>query len=691
MKNIPFFKISINSLEFLVHNNLSVLEACKYSGFHIPRFCYHEILSVSGNCRMCLVELNNSPKPVASCVFPLTNNMIIFLDTPLVLKARENILETLLLHHPLDCPICDQAGECDLQDQAVKFGIDSSRYYFYKRGVEDKYFSPIVSTIMTRCIHCTRCVRYSSEVLGLENLGTLNRGGNTEIGNYTNLKILSELSGNIIDLCPVGALTSKSYAFKARPWELRVLESIDVTDSLGSTTYIHFKDLTITRVLPRLNFDLNEALLTDNARYFFDSLRYQRLLKIYSIFSLKESLSSEKLFKKIKNDLFFSLNKNNRFLILIDDHLDLESLQLAKLLSYSYNLKVKSFKPLKFVSNIYFTNSLTKVIDLQSSGHLFFLISTNLKLESAVLNSKLRLKFLKQDIQIYNLLGFYKLNYTSQFINLNVNLFLKIMEGKIKNVSSLFFQIKNPFFIIGESLYKRGFNSYLLTIMIQKVIPFSSILNIRASNNSEGLNYSFIQTVSKKDFKLADRIIALNLLETLQLYKTLKFFNKPIFWYNTHGNSYISKLATHMLPLLPYLYSQNIYINLEKRAQKSSAIFSITNNDLFLIKLDIKTELFSFLNQSFYFNHNVLNKFVTKYKYFNFYLNLIITPSLFHESLNFIGNSLIKNFYLSYNFISLYPIKFYLEDFYLQTKFTKYSKLLAQCSYETRASTINFC
>lgn len=209
--------IKINDLKISINPGITILEACKFVGISIPRFCYHETLSIAGNCRMCLVEVEGLEKPVASCLTEVSNNLSIFTDTPFVKKARENVIETLLLNHPLDCPICDQAGECDLQDQTKTFGNDLSRFFFHKRGVEDKNCGPLIKTIMTRCIHCTRCVRYGTEVAGIEFFGTLNRGTSTEIGSYIPKFFQSEISGNIIDLCPVGALTSKPYAFKARP------------------------------------------------------------------------------------------------------------------------------------------------------------------------------------------------------------------------------------------------------------------------------------------------------------------------------------------------------------------------------------------------------------------------------------------------------------------------------------------
>jgi NADH dehydrogenase/NADH:ubiquinone oxidoreductase subunit G len=208
--------IKINDFEFLVKPNISILEACKYAGINVPRFCYHETLSVSGNCRMCLVEIQKAPKPVVSCAMPVSKGMVIFTETPLVKKAREAVLELLLINHPLDCPICDQGGECDLQDETLQYGSERGRFFDFKRSVEDKECGPIVKTIMTRCIHCTRCVRFSTEIAGQETLGVFGRGQEMEIGTYISTFIKTELSGNLVDLCPVGVLTSKPYAFKAR-------------------------------------------------------------------------------------------------------------------------------------------------------------------------------------------------------------------------------------------------------------------------------------------------------------------------------------------------------------------------------------------------------------------------------------------------------------------------------------------
>ncbi|MGH6934360.1 MAG: NADH-quinone oxidoreductase subunit NuoG [Dongiaceae bacterium] len=260
---------------------MTVLQACELAGAEIPRFCYHERLSVAGNCRMCLVEMEKSPKPIASCAMPAADNMVIMTDTPLVRKARKGVMEFLLINHPLDCPICDQGGECDLQDQAMAYGFDRSRYQENKRAVKDKDFGPLVKTVMTRCIHCTRCVRFITEVAGVEELGATGRGEHVEIGTYVEKALSSELSGNIIDLCPVGALTAKPYAFMARPWELRKTETVDVLDAVGSAIRVDARGNEVLRVLPRLAEDVNEEWISDKTRFACDGLRRQRLDRPY--------------------------------------------------------------------------------------------------------------------------------------------------------------------------------------------------------------------------------------------------------------------------------------------------------------------------------------------------------------------------------------------------------------------------
>jgi len=283
------FKVNIDGQELEVPKSYTLMQACEEAGAEIPRFCYHERLSVAGNCRMCLVEWEGAPKPIASCaqlVGDLRPNRdgsapVIRTKGAYVEKARNGVMEFLLINHPLDCPICDQGGECDLQDQAVAYGRSTSRYDENKRAVEDKYMGPLVKTIMTRCIQCTRCVRFAAEVAGVEEIGMISRGESAEITTYLEKSLTSELSGNVIDLCPVGALTSKPYAFNARPWELRETSSVDVMDAMGAAIRIDAKGDAVMRILPETNEEINEEWLSDKSRFVWDGLARQRLDRPY--------------------------------------------------------------------------------------------------------------------------------------------------------------------------------------------------------------------------------------------------------------------------------------------------------------------------------------------------------------------------------------------------------------------------
>ena len=272
-------KVTVDGQEIEIANGSSVLQACEAAGVEIPRFCYHERLSVAGNCRMCLVEIEKAPKPIASCSYPVADGMVIKTDTPMVRNGRRGVMEFLLINHPLDCPICDQGGECDLQDQAYSYGSDHSRYQENKRAIKDKYLGPLVKTVMTRCIQCTRCVRFATEIAGVPELGATARGENMEITTYVEKALTTELSGNLIDICPVGALTSKPYAFVARPWELRKTDSVDVLDALGAAIRVDARGAEVLRILPRPNDEVNEEWLGDKSRFSFDGLKRRRLDK----------------------------------------------------------------------------------------------------------------------------------------------------------------------------------------------------------------------------------------------------------------------------------------------------------------------------------------------------------------------------------------------------------------------------
>ena len=274
-------KLTINGIAVEVPAGTTVLQACQQAGVEVPHFCYHERLAIAGNCRMCLVEQEKAPKPIASCAMPAADGMVIHTDSEKAKKARHGVMEFLLINHPLDCPICDQGGECDLQDQAMAYGLDRGRFLEHKRAVKDKDFGPLVATSMTRCIHCTRCIRFLTDVAGVEELGATGRGEDMEIGTYIERSLTSELSANIIDLCPVGALTSKPYAFVARPWELHKTESVDVLDAVGSNIRVDSRGPQVVRVLPRLNEDINEEWISDKTRFAVDGLTRRRLDRPY--------------------------------------------------------------------------------------------------------------------------------------------------------------------------------------------------------------------------------------------------------------------------------------------------------------------------------------------------------------------------------------------------------------------------
>ncbi len=626
--------ININNIEFIVKSNFSVLEACKFAGILIPRFCYYENLSIAGNCRMCLVEINNSPKPVASCALPLIANMSIFINTPLVKKARENILELLLLNHPLDCPICDQGGECDLQDQTRLLGITNSRFFIKKRSVENKALNSIITSIMTRCIHCTRCVRYSTEILGTDFLGTLNRGGLLEIGSYIKKNLCSELSANLVDLCPVGALTSKIYSFKARPWELRIVESIDLMDGLGSNIYINFKETTVVRIIPKVNLGINGNLLTDKARFFFDSLKNQRLYKIYTkLNNQHKTISWSFIFKKIHILLYTDTKK----LILVDSELDLESLCVLKNLTYKFNtyLKIRALSTILINENFIDINYNNKIINLDKKNAEIFIFSSNLKLENSILNSKIRLKFLSEDIKIFNFNCFYKLNYSSKFINLNINKFLLILEGKNLPASNILNLSKNIIFIIGESFYCRGFTFNLIGNLLMALKPSSIIINVKMLCNTSGLEFINIKPINTKTVTAAKNYFLINLKNNLYVYKYFQNLFLNVYWFATHGSEAALK-SNSIIPITTGYEGENIFVNLEGRPQK--------------------TGLFSF-NQEFVRSiKNCFELFLKKqtFNYIKFYINIIKTDKLFNINKIF---KIYSTFFNNFLNLSSYPIK----------------------------------
>jgi len=388
-------KVTVDGVEVEVPNGASVLQACELAGKEIPRFCYHERLSVAGNCRMCLVEVEKAPKPVASCAYPIADGMKVFTDSPMVRQARRNVMEFLLINHPLDCPICDQGGECDLQDQAFAYGSDLSRYQEAKRAVKDKNLGPLVKTVMTRCIHCTRCVRFATEVAGVPELGATGRGEQMEIGTYVEKALSSELSGNIIDLCPVGALTSKPYAFVARPWELTKTDGIDVADAVGTNIRIDARGPEVLRILPRLNEDVNEEWLADKGRFWIDGLKRRRLDRPWVRRDGKLVAASwEEAFAAIRDRL--AGVRGERIAAVAGDHADAESLVALRDLMAglgSAHLECRQDGALIDPSRRDFYLFNTTIAGIEAADAAV-LIGTNPRREAPVLNARLRKRHL---------------------------------------------------------------------------------------------------------------------------------------------------------------------------------------------------------------------------------------------------------------------------------------------------------
>lgn len=417
----------INDKLVKIKKGFTIIQACEEIGIQLPRFCYHEQLSIAGNCRMCLVEVDKSLKPIASCAITIEKGMKIYTNTLLVKKAREGVMEFLLINHPLDCPICDQGGECDLQDQAMLFGNDRGRFYEVKRAVSELELGFFIKTVMTRCIHCTRCVRFLSELGGLMQFGTTGRGIKTEIGNYIQKTIVSEVSGNIIDLCPVGALTSKPYAFTARSWELNKVETIDTLDSMGSNISYALYGNKIMRVLPLIHLGINEEWIDDKTRFSYDGFIIQRvvvpLIKYNDVYNKK---NWKYILKVLSNVLV------NKIGFLINNDISLES-------SYIIRLYSVSFKKI----NLYIENSLIKRnVDFRSNflfnvtylginnSDIFFIIGCNLKKELPLLLIKIRKEKRKKDIPvvIFGALDNYNLNEIS--LGYSVENLIKFLEGK---------------------------------------------------------------------------------------------------------------------------------------------------------------------------------------------------------------------------------------------------------------------
>jgi NADH-quinone oxidoreductase subunit G len=551
-------KISIDGREHLIEEGLTILQACEKVGIEIPRFCYHEKLAIAGNCRICLVEVEKSPKPVASCSLNITDGMVIKTQSELVTKARAGIMEFLLINHPLDCPICDQGGECDLQDQAFKYGEGISHYKEAKRAVTDKDLGPLIATHMTRCIHCTRCVRFLEDIAGTNELGAIGRGEEMEITTYIEKSITSELSGNIIDLCPVGALTSKPYAFTARSWELKQNYAIDVMDSLGSHIRIDTRGNEVMRILPQAFEEINEEWISDRTRFSYDGLKYQRLAYPLEFNNQNfTQITYAEAIKKLSN----AIKTSNNPLFLSGALTDAETIMAFKNLSEKLGKGIcDQEEPLQAFRNSHSYLCHSGLASLEESD-FFLLIGTNPRLEVPLLNARLRKAYLNNKSKIFLLGSNPSLNYPYQALEAEISQVLwDIWLGRNSLVKELE-SSKKPVILVGSRIAAELLDllealSYKYKIIRDDWFGLNILHPTVGALNSLALDF----IAPSRDYN-QDLTIALGADE-----KTL---SGEVVYLGHNGDNQVYS-ANLILPTPAFTEKSSSLVNLEGRAQRSS-------------------------------------------------------------------------------------------------------------------------
>ena len=569
-------KLKVNDIEVEVEDGLTVLQACEKAGAEIPRFCYHEKLSIAGNCRMCLVEMEKSPKPIASCAMPAAEGMNIKTNTAFVEKARKGVMEFLLANHPLDCPVCDQGGECDLQDQSMFYGVDKSRFKENKRSVPEKYMGPLIKTQMTRCIHCTRCVRFATEVAGVSELGAIGRGEDMQITTYLEQSMQSELSANVIDLCPVGALTSKPYVFEARPWELKKTETVDVMDAVGSNVRVDTYDWEVKRVLPLINEDINEEWISDKTRYACDGLLNQRLDTPFIKYNGKfEKASWDEVFKIIKSK--FENSSKEKICGFVGDLTNMETGYIFKeffdrtLSNHNYDSRSDNrYVDVKERENYIFNSSINGIED----ADLIFLIGSNPRYEATILNARIRKAFVNNNTKIISLNDVGDLTYPYESLDGQTQSIKNIFEGS-DEISKKILDAKHPMIIIGESLLKLNSADYLFNLIKDFLNK-----NNKFTDNWNPLNILSCDASTVGNFDLGIINNDINLIKDLKSNKfeivylvgqdNLEFDKKDefIIYQGSHGDKG-AEIADIILPGAAYTEQDGHFTNLEGKIQKA--------------------------------------------------------------------------------------------------------------------------
>ncbi len=576
-------KLTIDGKEIEVADGLSVLQACELAGVEIPRFCYHDRLSVAGNCRMCLVEMERAPKPIASCAMPVGEGMVISTDTDKVKKARQGVMEFLLINHPLDCPICDQGGECDLQDQAMAYGFDRGRYDENKRAVTEKYMGPLIKTIMTRCIQCTRCVRFATEVAGVEEMGLVNRGEQAEITTLEQA-IDSELSGNLVDVCPVGALTSKPYAFAARPWELRKTDSVDVLDAVGSNIRVDTRGREVMRVLPRLHEDINEEWINDKTRHACDGLSRQRLDRPYlrNGAGRLEAVSWDVAFKAIAGRL--KGVSGDKIAAIAGDLCDAESMLALKDLmtdlgSANLDCRQDGAKIDPSCRAGYRFNTTIAGIEQADAA---LIIGANPRWEAAMINARLRKRFLQGGFKVGLMGRQVDLTYPYDYLGAGPETLSEIAEGK-GAFAEVLNKAKRPMLILGMGALARSDGAAVLAAARKVAERFGMVsddwngFNVlhTAAGRVGGLDLGFLPGKGGRDLEGIlqgcedGSIEAVYLLgaDELNMGRLGEAGKGPFVIYQGHHGDAGAHRADVILPGAAYTEKNATYVNTEGRVQ----------------------------------------------------------------------------------------------------------------------------
>jgi NADH-quinone oxidoreductase subunit G len=580
-------KLTINGIPVEVPANTTVLQACQQAGIEVAHFCFHQRLAIAGNCRMCLVEQEKAPKPIASCAQPVAEGMVIHTDSEKARKARKGVMEFLLINHPLDCPICDQGGECDLQDEAMAYGFDRGRFLENKRAVKDKDFGPLVATSMNRCIHCTRCIRFLTEIAGVEELGATGRGEDMEITTYIEKALTSELSANVIDLCPVGALTSKPYAFVARPWELRKTESVDVLDAVGSNIRIDSRGPQVLRVLPRLHEDINEEWISDKTRYAMDGLTRRRLDRPYV-------RRGGKLVEVEWRDAFAAIAERvngvsaDRIAAIAGDLADCESMLALKDLMvamgsphFDCRQDGAAFDPSSRASYIFNTT----IAGIERADACL-LVGTNPRAEAAIVNARLRKRWLQGGFRAAAIGPRVDLTYPVEWLGAGPETLREFASGNHAGTEILK-SAKHPMLIVGQGALRRKDGAAILALarqlaessgMIREDWNGFNVLQIAASRVG-GLDLGFVPQAGGRDVAgilagcEAGEIDLVYLLGADEI--DAGRLGRAFVIYQGHHGDEGARRADVILPGAAYTEKDATYVNTEGRVQLSrKAVFS---------------------------------------------------------------------------------------------------------------------